>query len=114
MLTLMYITNDVGVASIADRYGVDRIFIDMETKDKELRQLNLDTVKSNHSALDVCKIRNAVKKASVLVRVNHIYEDSEKEIDEVINLLPDKYKVIIDLKYSSKEKITRIQNNYFY
>ena len=39
---------------------------------------------------------------------------TREEIDEVINLLPDKYKVIIDLKFSSKEKITRIQNNYFY
>lgn len=84
MLTLMYITNDVRVAEIADKYGVDRIFIDLETKDKELRQINLDTVKSNHSILDIYKIKCAMKSASVLVRVNHIFEDSEKEIDEVI------------------------------
>ena len=30
MLKLMYITNDPEIASIADRAGVDRIFIDLE------------------------------------------------------------------------------------
>lgn len=34
----MYITNNPEVASIADRAGVDRIFIDLERHGKEERQ----------------------------------------------------------------------------
>lgn len=38
MLKLMYITNVPEIASIADRAGVDRIFIDLERYGKEERQ----------------------------------------------------------------------------
>ena len=38
MLTLMYITNNPDVALIAQKYGVDRIWIDLEYKGKEERQ----------------------------------------------------------------------------
>ena len=38
MLKLMYITNNPEVAKIADETGVDRVWIDLESKGKELRQ----------------------------------------------------------------------------
>lgn len=37
-LKLMYITNNPEVAEIAQNYGVDRIWIDMEYKGKDERQ----------------------------------------------------------------------------
>ena len=38
MLKLMYITNRPQIARIAERHGVDRIFVDLETLGKEERQ----------------------------------------------------------------------------
>ena len=40
-LELMYITNSPAVALIAEKNGVDRIWIDLETLGKEERQKNM-------------------------------------------------------------------------
>lgn len=83
-LTLMYITNDPKVALIAEKYGVDRVWIDLETLGKEERQKNMNTVKSKHKISDIVKIAPLLTKAEMLVRVNPINPDSEREINEVI------------------------------
>lgn len=54
-LKLMYITNKKEVALIAERYGVDRIWIDLETLGKEERQKGMNTVKSKHTVGDIKK-----------------------------------------------------------
>ena len=84
MLKLMYITNDPEIAVIADSAGVDRIFLDLETVGKGLRQGGMNTVQSHHTISDVCRIRAVVKNAQLLVRVNPIYDWSREEIDAVI------------------------------
>ena len=84
MLKLMYITNEPEVAKIADEAGVDRIWIDLEVNGKEERQKNLDTVKSKHQISDIRKVREVLKNAELIVRVNPMFEGSEKEINEVI------------------------------
>ena len=90
-LKLMYITNDPVVARIAERSGVDRIFVDLEFVGKALRQGGMDTVQSHHTVDDVRAIRAAVTRSEVLVRVNPIhdalpdYGDSLWEIDAVID-----------------------------
>ena len=84
MLKLMYITNSSVMAKIADAAGVDRIWIDLEKKDKEDRQRGLNAVISDHKVDDVARIRPILKKAELLVRVNHWGEWSLNEIDEVI------------------------------
>lgn len=83
-LTLMYITNNIKVAEIAEETGVDRIFIDLETLGKEERQPNMNTVKSTHKIDDVGKIKQSLHKAELLVRVNKINPTSFREIEEVI------------------------------
>ena len=83
-LTLMYITNEPDVAQIAERAGVDRIFIDLETIGKEERQHNMDTVKSFHKIRDIGQIKPRLTKAELLVRINKIHPGSAEEIDEVI------------------------------
>lgn len=84
MLKLMYISNDPQVAVIAEHAGVDRIFVDLETVGKELRQGGMNTVQSHHTVADVAVIRNAITKSELLVRVNPIYPGSEEEINAVI------------------------------
>lgn len=90
MLNLMYITKDPAVAKIAEKAGVDWIFVDMEFIGKDSRQGGLDTVQNHHKIEDVLKIKSSVNNAKVLVRVNPIhnqladYPASKEEIDAVI------------------------------
>ena len=89
-LKLMYITNQVSVAQIAEKSGVDRIFVDMEFIGKSKRQGGMDTVQSHHTVEDVKRIKKAVSTADVMVRINPIHNETEdymssvSEIDAVI------------------------------
>lgn len=83
-LKFMYITNDPEIALIAEKNGVDRIWIDLETKGKELRQKNLDTVKSAHSISDIQKMSRILTKSELMVRVNPWDAESHEEIEHVI------------------------------
>lgn len=113
-LKLMYITNRVDVAQIAEAAGVDRIFVDLEYIGKSERQRGMDTVQNHHTAKDVSVMRQALEHAELLVRVNPIHEEtldytsSKEEIDSVIHagadivMLPyfkttDEVKKFIDL-----------------
>lgn len=83
-LTLMYITNNPEIAVIAQKAGVDRIWIDMESLDKELRQGGMDTVKSSHTIEDIIKIRPYVTDSELQVRINHMHAGSKEEIDKTV------------------------------
>lgn len=83
-LELMYITNRPEVAKIAEKNGVDRIWIDLETRGKEERQKGMNTVKSRHTMEDISRIREIISTSKLQVRINPIYEKSEEEISEVI------------------------------
>lgn len=83
-LVTFYITNRPEVALIAEKYGVDRIWIDLETLGKEERQRNMNTVKSNHTVADIAVIKPLLTRAELLVRVNPWHEGSQAEIDAVI------------------------------
>lgn len=85
MIKLMYITNKPNIALIAERSGVDRIFLDMESIGKAQRQCGMDTVLSSHTIDDIVNIRNTVHKSEILVRCNSLYEGSKKEIDDIID-----------------------------
>lgn len=86
----MYITNQPEIAQIAEKAGVDWIFVDMEFIGKDERQGGLDTVQNHHTVNDVRNIKQSVSKAKVLVRVNPIHEaldnypSSKDEINAVI------------------------------
>ena len=107
-LKLMYITNNVEVARIAQKYGIERIWVDLETLGKNERQGHIDSVKSHHSISDIKRIVPILDKSEMLVRVNPINEKSEEEIKQVIDagadiiMLPmwkSKNEVISFLKY---------------
>ncbi len=92
-LSLMYITNNPQVASIAQMAGVDRIFVDMEYIGKEERQAGMNTVKSHHTFEDISNISAITSKgkSELLVRVNPIHDatkdycSSEEEIENAIS-----------------------------
>lgn len=84
-LKLMYITNNPDIAKIAEKSGVDWIFVDLEIIGKEERQGHLDTVISRHSINDVKKVKQVLTSSELLVRINPIHDNSRKEIDKVID-----------------------------
>lgn len=73
-IKLMYITNSPDVARIAEKNGVDRIFVDMEYIGKAKRQRGMDTVQNHHTLEDVRTIRKVLTTSELLVRVNPIHE----------------------------------------
>lgn len=89
-LTLMYITNNPITATIAQKAGVDRIWIDMEYIGKEQRQAGMNTVKSFHTVEDIKRLRPIVSSSELMVRINPIHEatsgycSSREEIDETV------------------------------
>lgn len=103
-LKLMYITNDPKIAEVAQKYGVERIWIDLETLGKEERQGHIDSVKSKHSITDIERIIPVLNESEILVRVNPINQNSEYEINKVIAagadiiMLP-MWKSLSDLKH---------------
>lgn len=106
-LVVFYITNRPDVALIAEKNGVDRIWIDLETLGKEERQKDMNTVKSLHSVEDIRNIKPILSRAEMLVRINSWYEGSENEIEEVIDAGAD----IIMLPYwKSADEVRRFIN----
>jgi len=101
-LKLMYITNDVQIAKIAEKAGVDWIFVDLEINGKEKRQGHLDTVISKHKISDVKKIKSVLEKSKLLVRVNPIFDGSKDEIDSVIEYGAD---IVMLPFFKTKEEV---------
>ncbi len=89
-LDLMYITNNPAVALIAEKYGVSRIWIDLETLGKEERQKNMNTVKSHHTINDIAVISNMLSTSEMLVRINPWNKTSIDEIEAVISAGADR------------------------
>lgn len=103
-MKLMFITSNDDIALAAERAGVDRIFIDLETVGKQERQGGIDTVQSRHTVEDVRRLRKCIKKSELLVRVNQIYDDIENEIDEVIEAGAD---VVMLPYFKTAEQVKR-------
>ena len=82
---MMYITNNPQIARIAEKYSVNRIWVDLEQIGKKERQGGMNTVQSTHTIEDVQIIRDSIEgAASLQVRVNPIHDSSQQEIDQVI------------------------------
>lgn len=84
-LKLMYITNNLAIACLAEQAGVDRIFVDLELLGKQQRQGHLNTVISRHSIDDVSAIKKVLNTSELLVRINPVHEQTKNEIDAVIS-----------------------------
>lgn len=89
-LTLMYITNNPVTAQIAQKAGVDRIWVDMEYIGKDERQAGMHTVQNHHTIDDIKNLRQYVTESELLVRVNPLHDATDKypcsaqEIDDTI------------------------------
>jgi len=91
MLKLMYITNKPEIALIAERNGVQRIFVDMEYIGKSDRQGGMDTVQSFHTVDDVRIVKQYLTTSKLMARCNPIHDKTDKyassaeEIDAIVD-----------------------------
>lgn len=83
-MRLLYITKDPAVGKVAERAGIDWIFVDMEYRGKSDRQANRDTVISAHTLEDVKAMRQAITRSQLMVRVNPWGEWSLEEVEGVV------------------------------
>ncbi len=83
--TLTLWTNDPERAAWADRAGIDRIGLDLESHGKEARQAGLGTWLSPHTLEDLELIRPSIKRAALFVRTNPFGETSEEEVAALVD-----------------------------
>lgn len=84
MLELIQITNDPAFAQRCDALGGFRLFVDLERLGKAERQAGRNTFISAHQMEDVARIRAAVRRSPLMVRVNPLNEDTAREVDAVL------------------------------
>jgi len=97
----MYITNNPEIALIAEKNGVERIFVDLETLGKEDRQKNMNSVKSHHTVDDVKAVSAVLTNSEMLVRINPWHDNSVNEIEAVISAGADR--IMLPMWKSAKE-----------
>ena len=84
MIKTFIYENDPDNIVIYDVAGISRIFIDLEINGKAERQAGMNTVINNHKINDVANAKKVIKNSKLLVRINPINLNTEREINEVI------------------------------
>lgn len=82
--TLTLLTDDPDLAVEADRAGVQRIGVDLETIGKAARQRGHDTRLSTHTWDDLDVIGGVVRRAGLFVRVNPIHDGTDREVERAL------------------------------
>lgn len=81
--TFIYENNPDNI-KIYDDVGISRIFIDLEINGKAERQASINAVINNHKINDVAIAKKVIKKSQLLVRINPLNFNTEREINQVI------------------------------
>src|SRR6476619_3368257 len=89
MLELIQITNDAAFARRCDALPGLRLFVDLERLGKAERQAGRNTFISRHTLDDVARVRDAVHRSPLMVRVNPLHEGTAAELDAVLAHGPD-------------------------
>jgi len=78
-------TNDPNLAAWADRSGIDRVGLDLETVGKGERQAGLSTWISPHKLEDFERILPHINRAELFVRLNSMHDGSRAEVEAVLD-----------------------------
>ena len=85
MLTLW--TADPELARNADKAGIDRVGLDLESIGKDKRQpIELGTWISPHCIKHVCAVAAALKHAALFARTNPLHANLEAEVEQLLDL----------------------------
>ena len=83
LLTMLW-SADPALAARADRAGIDRVGVDLESIGKAERQRGLGTHVSSHRIEDLDALRLAVRRGELFCRVNPIHAGSRDEVEDVL------------------------------
>ncbi|MDB5872712.1 MAG: HpcH/HpaI aldolase [Ramlibacter sp.] len=81
MLELIQITNDPAFARRCDALGGFRLFVDLERLGKAERQAGRNTFISVHALEDVGRVKQALQRSPLMVRVNPLNPGTPAEVD---------------------------------
>ena len=84
MIDLIQITNDPEFARRCDALEGMRLWVDLERLGKVERQAGRNTFISAHQLDDVARVRAAVKRSALMVRVNPLNPASAAEVDALL------------------------------
>lgn len=84
MIELIQITNDPDLARRCDALDGLRLLVDLERMHKAERQAGRNTFISSHSLDDVCRVRSALHRSALMVRVNPLHPGTAAEVDAVL------------------------------
>ena len=84
MLDLIQITQDPDFARRCDALDGLRLFVDLEVNGKAERQAGRNTFISTHTLDDVGRVKAALQRAQLMVRVNPLHRGSADEIEAVL------------------------------
>ena len=83
-MEFIFISNQPKIGAHVISLGVSWVMVDLEKKGKDIRQKNMNSVKSNHCINDIVEMRKFLPKGKLLVRINPIGSHSPKEIELVL------------------------------
>lgn len=83
-MDFLQITNDPALARRCDALPGMRMFVDLETHGKAVRQAGRNTFISSHQPEDVGRIKAQLKQSRLMVRVNPLHQDTPSELDKVL------------------------------
>ena len=108
-MNFIQITNDPEIAKFISGCGVDFIMIDLETLGKDIRQKNLDTVKSKHNLNDIQIIKEVIKSnnSKIITRINPFNDNTKFEIEKSIENGTD---YIMLPMFTSKHEVKSVIN----
>lgn len=85
MIELIQITNDPAFARRCDALDGMRLWVDLERHGKAQRQAGRNTFISTHELDDVGRVKSALRRSRLMVRVNPLHDDSESEVEAVLS-----------------------------
>jgi hypothetical protein len=84
MMDLIQITNDPDFARRCDALEGLRLWVDLERNGKAERQAGRNTFISTHTLDDVGRVKAALQRSRLMVRVNPLHPDTDTEVNAVL------------------------------
>ncbi len=84
MMDLIQITNDPDFARRCDALEGLRLWVDLERNGKAERQAGRNTFISTHTLDDVGRVKTALQRSRLMVRVNPLNPDTDTEVNAVL------------------------------
>jgi hypothetical protein len=108
MLELIQITNDPAFARRCDALAGLRLFVDLERHGKAERQAGRNTFISAHQPDDVGKVKRALQRSPLMVRVNPWHDGTPREVEAALQQGADRLMLPMFKRASEVREFTQL------